>query len=61
MVEKFYVLQVHLQVEYDTSSIQLSLADVSGLSTFIPDQYQPNPTSLTVEKAHENPTLPPGR
>jgi hypothetical protein len=41
-----------------TSSIQLSLADVSGLSTFIPNQYQPNTTSLTVEKAHGNPTLP---
>ena len=41
-----------------TSSIQLSLADVSDLSTFSSNQYQPNTTSLTVEKAHENPTLP---
>lgn len=40
------------------SSIQLSLADVSDLSTFSSDQYQANTTSLTVENAHENPTLP---
>ena len=41
-----------------TSSIQLSLADVSDLSTFSSNQYQPNTTSLTVEKAYENLTLP---
>jgi hypothetical protein len=59
MVEKFFLYPASTPaVECDTSSIQLSLADVSGLSTFIPDQYRPNTTSLTVEKTHENPILP---
>jgi hypothetical protein len=48
----------------DTSSVmllgpmlQLSFADISGLSVlFIPEPNQPNTASLTVEKAHENPT-----
>jgi hypothetical protein len=62
-------------VEFDTLPIQLSLPHSSailckptsrgvsvstpGLSKLIPDLHQPRTTSLTVERALENATLPP--